>query len=132
MYGNRGGVNIDDTYIEIRPGTKIDSNDQAKLLTILSKYKNKLYWVENIDNKAEAEGRLDCVYVQQTLLDDVLKSWRTGTSYSAIQIGARPKGNGDNTHHTPNPNDHAAYLQHTPFLHHTPVVSTQHFEFGRL
>ncbi len=117
----RGGVNIDDTYIEIRPGTKIDPGDQTKLLTILGKYKKKLYWVADINNRAEV-GTLSCVYVNETLLDDVSKDWTAGTgiSYSAIQIGGRPtKSNCDNTHHTPNPHT-TSMSQHTPFLHHTP------------
>ena len=118
----RGGVNINDTYIEIHPGTQISRDDQAKLLTILSKYKNKLYWVENLNNKVDV-GALSCVYVQETLLDELLKADNVaGTSYSAIQIGARPyqgtHGECDNVHHTPNP--HISSLHHTPFLHHTP------------
>ena len=121
----RGGVNIDDTYIEIRPGTKIDPGDQTKLLTILGKYKKKLYWVADISNRAEV-GTLSCVYVNETLLDEVSKDWTagTGTSYSAIQIGGRPtKSNCDNTHNTPNVHS-TENVQHTPFLHHTPVLHT--------
>src|SRR5437762_13584370 len=83
-----GGVNIDDTYIEIHPGTQISPDDQKDLARILSKYKNKLYWVENIDRVPE--GELNCVYVDNTLLNEMLQSYSAGTSYSAIQIGARP------------------------------------------
>ncbi len=117
--GNHGGVNMNDTFIEIRPGTKIDPDDQIKLARILSKYENKLYWVKNINNKDEI-GELKCVYVDNILLNEVLQSsYSDGTSYSPIQIGARPtKGNSDNVHHAPNP--HLSSLHHTPCLHHTP------------
>jgi len=129
--GLRRGVKIDDTYIEIYPGTQISPDDQKNLAKILSKYEKKLYWVENINNKADA-GELNCVYVDNTLLDELLQSYSAGTSYSAIQIGARPTmGNCDNVHHTPyahhtpnthnTPNTHqTANAHHTPYAHHTP------------
>ena len=69
----RGGVNIDDTYIEIHPGTQISPDDQKDLAKILGKYEKKLYWVENINNKAGA-GELSCVFVDNTLLDELLQS----------------------------------------------------------
>jgi hypothetical protein len=121
-----GGLNMNDTYIEIRPGTKIDPDGQIQLARILSNYKNKLYWVKNINNKAEI-GKLDCVYVDNTLLNEVLQStYNAGTSYSAIQIGARPIAN---VHHTPSlnhtPHFNLASLHHTPCLHHTPVLNSQ-------
>lgn len=122
---NRGGVNIDDTYVEIRPGTNINGDDQAKLLTILTKYNNKLFWVEKIGSRPE-EGKLTCMFVHETLLDEVVKGWEVGTSYSSIQIGIRrTKSNCDQTHHTPvmhftqNPHQ-TQWSQHTPFDHHTP------------
>ena len=42
----RAGVNINDTYVEIYPGTQISPDDQKDLVKILSKYEKKLYWVE--------------------------------------------------------------------------------------
>jgi hypothetical protein len=119
----RGGVNIDDAYIEIRPGTQISADDQKELAKVLNKYEKKIYWVENINNVAE-RGELSCVFVDNTLLNELLQSYSAGTSYSAIQIGARPtKGNCDIVHHTPNP--HTSSLHHTPFLHHTPNPHSQ-------
>lgn len=128
--GNHGGLNMTDAYIEIRPGTKIDPEGQIQLARILSNYNNKLYWVKNINNKAEV-GKLNCVYVDNTFLNEVLQStYNAGTSYSAIQIGARPtNGDSNNGHHTRNihhtPNPHLAALHHTPCMHHTPVLHTQ-------
>ena len=108
----RGGVNIDDTYIEIHPGTQISLNDQKALAKILSKYENKIYWVENISKEVTDTGDLKCVYVAQTFLNEVSEAESTGTSYSAIQIGARPYQGSkcENVHHTPS-------LHHTPNIH---------------
>lgn len=125
MVGNRGGVNLADTYVEIHPGTDISSADQTALLTILTKYNNKLYWVDKIKDRPEV-GKLTCLYVHETLLDEVIKGWSAGTSYSSIQIGIRPtKSNCDQTHHTPfthqTPVTHQTpFAHHTPFEHHTP------------
>ena len=125
--GNHSGVNINDTYIEIHPGTQISPDDQKNLTKILSKYEKKLYWVENINKKADT-GELSCVYVDNTLLNELLQSENVGTSYSAIQIGARPSmGNCDNVHNTPNahntPNTHQTANAHqTRFPHHTPSL----------
>ncbi len=120
----RGGVSIDDNYIEIHPGTQISPDDQKDLGKILGKYDKKLYWVENINKKAGA-GELSCVYVDNTLLNELLQSYTAGTSYSAIQIGARTtKGNCDNVHNTPNahntPNTHQTPNTHAALVHHTP------------
>src|SRR5437667_9928967 len=120
----RGGVSIDDNYIEIHPGTQISPDDQKDLAKILGKYEKKLYWVENINNVADL-GSLKCVFVDNTLLDELLQSYSAGTSYSAIQIGARTtKGNCDNVHNTPNahntPNTHQTPNTHAALVHHTP------------
>ncbi len=125
----RGGVNIDDTYIEIHPGTQISPDDQKDLAKILGKYEKKLYWVENINNVADL-GSLKCVFVDNTLLDELLQSYSAGTSYSAIQIGARTtKGNCDNVHNTPNahntPNTHQTPNTHAALVHHTPNPHSQ-------
>ena len=116
-----GNYGMNDTYIEIHPGTKIDPEGQIQLARILSKYENKLYWVKNIDKAAE--GELDCVYVDSAFLNELF-TFNAGRSYSFIQIGARPtKGICVKVHHTPN--IHHTPVLHTAFLHHTPVLHSQ-------
>lgn len=119
---DNGGPNVNDTYVEIHPGTKIDPDGQIQLARILSKYENKLYWVKNIDKAPE--GELDCVYVDKAFLNELLQStYNAGTAYSFIQIGARPtRGICVKVHHTPSL--HHTPVLHAAFLHHTPNVST--------
>ena len=121
MFDKLGGGETHDTYIEIPPGTQIPPEQQKELAKILSKYNSTLYWVWDI-NKKRNVGDLSCVYVHKTLLGEISNS--AGTSYSSIQIGARPTAsNCDQTHHTPSTH-HTPKTHHTPFLHHTPVTHT--------
>src|SRR5205809_7607698 len=85
-----GCVNIDDTYIEIHPGTNIAPTDEAALRKILSQYKSKLYWIRKKDrqNLINDEGKLSEIYINKALLDEQATGEQQGISYSAIQIGA--------------------------------------------
>ena len=73
------------------PEPRSQPDDQKDLAKILGKFEKKLYWVENINNKADA-GELSCVFVDNTLLNELLQSRDAGTSYSAIRSGPdRPR-----------------------------------------
>jgi hypothetical protein len=111
---HHGGVDIDDTYVEIHPGTHFSPDDTKALNKILSEYDRRLYWVANVNGpKITDSGKLSYVYVANILLDEVEKAATAGTSYSVIQIGARD--------HSPHVPDHSPHVpDHSP---HIPMMS---------
>ena len=121
IYGNRGGVNLGDTYVEIHPGTHFSPDDTKALNKILSEYDRRLYWVANVNGpKITDSGKLSYVYVNYPFLDEVEKAATAGTSYSVIQIGAR--------YHSPHVPDHSPHVpDHSPHVPahspHIPVMS---------
>lgn len=96
----RGGVDIDDSYIQIHPGTKIAPADEAQLDQILGRYKTKLYKIKGYaDGKlAATNGRLNDIYIEQSFLAEVAKAETNGVPYSTLQIGADERGWHPTTH----------------------------------
>lgn len=115
IFGNRGGVNLGDTYLEINPGTRFSPDDTKALNKILSEYDKKLYWVATVDgSKITDTGKLSYVYCNYPFLNEVAKAETDGISYSAIQIGAR--------YHSPHVPDHSPHVpDHSP---HVPMLTT--------
>src|SRR5207247_557510 len=122
------GVDIDESFIQIHPGTKITPEDQAKLDQILSQYKTKLYKIKNNvnGNLMPAKGHLNNLYIEQSFLAEVAQAETNGVPYSALQIGAA--GNAEHApvpDHAPRPDlapspDHAPVPDHAPRPEHAP------------
>jgi len=83
------GVSIQETFIEIYPGTKISSEDQKALDAVLKKFDKSLYKIRTYDRGklVKTQGSLTDLEIDQTLLAEVTKASLKGVSNLADQIG---------------------------------------------
>ena len=110
---------MNESYIEIHPGTNISPEDEKKLYRILRKYNSSLYKIRKTDNsQMTTHGSLQDVYIKPDLLTEVANS--AGVSYSAVQIGK--SSHIEHTQHI----EHTRNIEHTQHIEH--ILNVEHFK----
>lgn len=125
LKSHHGGVTMHDTYVAIHPGTKISPDDQQRLDTILKKYHNSLYKVQQYDKGklVKSAGRLKNVRMDQALLAEVSSAAHDGVSVSTVEIGiaAHPETMGTASH--PDFVNHGNFSSHPDAVNHQNTVN---------
>lgn len=83
------GVSIQETSIQIHPGTKISSDDQKALDAVLRNFNNSLYKIRTYDHGklVRTQGSLEDARIDQKLVAKANKASQEGISDVALQIG---------------------------------------------
>jgi hypothetical protein len=83
------GVSINETSVQIYPGTKISSDDQKALDAVLKNFNKSLYQIRTYDRGklVKTRGSLEDARIDQKLVAEVSKASQKGVSDSTLQLG---------------------------------------------